>query len=446
MLRVAFLGNIANTHYRLARALRDDGAVDAHLFVSTSDAPGWRPEADDTHLTAGYPEWVHEGDWVTASSVLCPQRAAVTRELAAFDLVVASGVGPVFAQYAGRPWVFFVTGADLTVKPFPLTFWRWYPTLARRLAQVIAAIHQRRAIRRADRVLLQPFAPMVEAADRLAVTGQARSPRYFPLPVDTDRFCPHGPVADLATDADFVVFHPSRLVFDDSERMRRTGQWKGNDTLIRGFASFVRSGTAERPLLVLVDGPGSRDRAAARRLIAELGITRSVHWAVPPNGDLFRQPEMAALYRRADVVADEFGVGWFGFVTLEAAACGRPILSHDDEAVMADLYPWHPVVDASTADQVGDRLRQLAGQPDLRADLGARSRRWAEQFHSVDAIAGRYVDEFTSLAGELVASRTTAKATPSPARSSPGAPPSGTVAPRAQAAAAAVTSPNRPQS
>ena len=416
MLRVAFLGNIANTHYRLARALREDGAVDAHCFVSSSDAPGWRPEADDTHLTAGYPEWVHEGDWVTASSVLRPQRAAVTRELATFDLVVASGVGPVFAQYAGRPWVFFVTGADLTVKPFPLTFWRWYPTLARRLAQVIAATHQRRAIRRADRVLLQPFAPMVEAADRLAVTGQARSPRYFPLPVDPDRFCPHGPVADLATDADFVVFHPSRLVFDDSERMRRTGQWKGNDTLIRGFAELVRSGITERPLLVLVDGPGSRDRGATRRIVTELGITDAVLWAAPPNGEMFLQPEMAALYRRADVVVDEFGVGWFGFVTLEAAATGRPILSHVDESVMARLYPWHPVTDACTPTEVGERLRELAGRPELRHALGAQARRWAETFHAVDAVADRYVEEFESLAGELVATSTMAKAAANPAR------------------------------
>ena len=35
---------------------------------------------------------------------------------------------------------------------------------------------------------------------------------------------------------------------------------------------------------------------------------------------------MVALYQAADVVADEFGVGWFGYVTLEGLACGRPAL------------------------------------------------------------------------------------------------------------------------
>src|SRR5687767_14860898 len=128
MLRVAFLGNIANAHFRLARLLRERSAVDAHVFISDSDDAAWRPEVDDASLADDYPDWIHSGDWVTARSLVAPASAPITRALATFDLVVASGVGPVFAQHAGRPWIFYATGADLTVKPFPATFWRWYAT------------------------------------------------------------------------------------------------------------------------------------------------------------------------------------------------------------------------------------------------------------------------------------------------------------------------------
>ena len=54
---------------------------------------------------------------------------------------------------------------------------------------------------------------------------------------------------------------------------------------------------------------------------------------------------MRALYHRSDVVADEFGVGWFGYVTLEGLASSRPVLCHLDEQVMATMYPEHPILD-----------------------------------------------------------------------------------------------------
>lgn len=440
-MRVAFLGNIANVHFRLARLLRERRGVDAHVFVSDSDAPSWRPEADDPSLAGHHPGWIHAGDWITARSVLAPRSAPVTRELAAFDLVVASGLGPAFAQHAGRPWAFLVTGGDLTVKPFPVTFRRWYPTWPRRAAQLVAGAHQRAAIRSADRVLAQPFAPMEEALDRLGVAPDARSDRYFPLPVDTDRFGPEGPVADRCPEADFVVFHPSRLVLDDSPPMRRTGQWKGNDVLLAGFAHLVASGAATHPRLVLIDQAASRDRDRARALIDELGVAEQVTWVEPADGEHLTQPEMAAWYRRADVVADEFGVGWFGYVTLEGAACGRPVLSHVDQAVMRRLYPWHPVIDARTPGEVGHRLVELASSPDGRKEAGARSRRWIEAFHGPQAVTDRYIEAFARLADELVgASTTRPKPVARTTRSATGAPPVGNVAARAQAAAPTVTS------
>lgn len=401
-MRVAFFGNVANVHVRLARALRDHGGIDAHVFVSDRDPAAWRPEADDPTLHDAYPDWIHGGDWVTARSLLAPRSAAITRELAAFDLVVASGVGPVFAGHAGRPWTFLVTGGDLTVKPFPVTFWRWYPTWPHRAAQLVAGARQRAAIRRADRILTQPFAPMTEALDRLGVGAERRAGHYFPLPVDTDRFSPEGHTAAVG-DADFVVFHPSRIALDDGPRMVRSGQWKGNDVLLGAFADLVAADVVSRPRLVLIDQPASRDRERARDLIDRLGVVDRVTWIRPADGAHLSQPEMAALYRRADVVCDEFGVGWFGYVLLEGAACGRPIVSHVDDEVMAKLYPWHPVLGGRTRSEVAGRLVELASSPEGRRAAGTASRRWAEEFHGPDALAGRYVTEFGQLAVALVA-------------------------------------------
>ncbi len=409
-VRIAFFGNIANAQYRLVRALRSRAGIDAHLFIADSDVVSWRPENEDPDLAGAYPDWIHAGNWVTARSLVDPARSAIARELGRFDLIVASGVAPVFAQHAGRPWCFMATGGDLTVKPFPTTFWRFHPTWFRRAAQLVAGRHQKRAIRSADRLLYQPFAPFRDAAELLGLDTDRLLADYLPVPVDVDRFDPDAVLPDhalgvldqIGADREFVVFHPSRLVIEDTPLMRRTGQWKGNDTLVHGFAELVRRGNVSRPALVLVDSPCSRDREPIRRLVRELGLDDLVFWVRPPNGDVLSQPEMAALYRRADVVVNEFGVGWFGFVTLEGCAMGRPVVSHLDQEVMARMYPWHPVIEAKTPKQVADRFEALAADPDERRRAGERSREWALEFHAPDRVAERYVDAFTSLAAELL--------------------------------------------
>ncbi len=401
--RVAFIGNVANTHFRVASALRDRG-VDAHLFVSRTDAIGSRPENDDPSLAVGYPDWIHSDDWITPASLLLPWRAPLTRRLAQFDVVVASGPGPIYAQFAGVPWAFYVTGGDLTVKPFPVTFWRWYPNLRHRLAELIAGAWQRRAARRATRVWMQEFSPTVSAAARLRMPPSSRSRHVFPIVVDAASFAADRPDGDAdewvrgEISADhFVVFHPSRLVMDASPELVRTGQWKGNDVLLRGFAQFVQETGSTDARLVLPDRSHSRDVEDARRFAHTLGIDDQVTWLVPPDGASFDGDHMRALYRRADVVADQFSVGWFGYVTVEGLASGHPVLCRLDEAVMARMYPDHPVQNAADEAAVARLLKELWSQPDRRARVGAESREWVLRHHSEQAAAAVYVEAIDEL-------------------------------------------------
>jgi len=406
-VRVAFFGNVANSLFDIVRALRDVDGLDAHLYVSTTDSP--RPEDADPSLLQRYPDWLHAGDWITPVSLLAPWRAPVTRALSGYDLVVVSGPGPVFAQWTARPWCWFVSGADLTVKPFPITFWSRYPNLRHRLGEVVAGFWQRRAARRPTEMWLQPFAPMTGAATRLKVPPAAISPRYFPLMVDVDEFDPERPLerpddptVRRMVDADFSVFHPSRIVIRNTEAMRRTGQLKANDVLIRGFAEFVRRGEVARPLLVIPDVEMSPDLDLAKALVEELDIAPFVEWGPPPPPEGFPRHDLLDFYSVADVVADDFGVGWFGYVALEGLAMAKPVVTHVDGVVMDVLYDDpHPFCTAQTPGEVADRLSELAGDPDERAVIGRRGRDWVVSHHAPPAVRARYVDAFRELLENL---------------------------------------------
>jgi hypothetical protein len=184
------------------------------------------------------------------------------------DLLVTNGHGPMFAQFSGRPWAFFATGGDLTTIPFPWRFRSQYRTARARFGMFGVAPWQRRAIRRATDIWVQRFPPNLSALDRLHVKKDRISADYFPFPLDTELFSPLSPHLSetaetelIAAKGDFVIFHPSRLMMVDTVERRESGQWKGNDVLLRGFEKFAKSCGSNRPLLVLIDRTESPDMA-----------------------------------------------------------------------------------------------------------------------------------------------------------------------------------------
>lgn len=390
-------GNTANTLYQIAKALRARSTFDIHLFVDDRHNPVMLPESDDPELRAGYPLWIHRGRYLGPRCYLMPWTSPVVRELSAFDLVIVAGEGPIFAQFTGRPWCFLATGGDLTMLPFPRRFgFRHRGRRAKAIALVLA-FWQRRALHRATEIWSQPFRPFRLAIDRLGLRPERVSPDYFPYGVDGAAFADDDtlvtdPVArTLRADHDFILFHPSRLMISAEPALRDAGQWKRNDLLLRAFARLVASGATRRPVLLMPDRTDSPDVAAARVLVRELGIEDSVVWLRPPRSNGYTRSELVHYYRIADVVADDFGAGWFGAVALETLAAGRPLVTHVDEAAMRILYPWHPMLSVATEDGVVDALLSLARDPVRRREIGLRGRVWIREFHTGDAIADRYL-------------------------------------------------------
>lgn len=394
---MALLGNVANCLLPIAQALRDEG-IEADLFIDSSAPAIARPENSDAGLADA--PWIRRGRWFSPWALLAPRWARVVRLLRTYDLIVVSGPGPTFAQWAGRPWCWLVSGADLTVTPFPWTFRSAFPTRVRRVAAYPLAHWQRRAAGRAHEIWVQPFEPMRDAIARLGLGSPPVSDRYMPLMVEVDHLrqgtgepvpADLVPIINQMDAADLVLFHPSRIIMDATDANRRSGQWKGNGKLLHALADLRSRGDGDGILLVLLCVAGSRDLAPAKGLARELGVEDQILWARPPGRDAFTRDQMRHLYAHSDVVADEFAAGWFGLVTLEALAMGLPVVSHVDEAAMAVLYPGgHPIRSALEPHDIAGRIAELR-DPQLRATVGASGQAWIEVHHSAHAVKARYL-------------------------------------------------------
>jgi len=200
---------------------------------------------------------------------------------------------------------------------------------------------------------------------------------FVPHPVDEDKYTP-GPSplrADLDAASDrLVLYAPARHDWRD----------KGNDILLRGFASFARGRPDRRPLLLLTSWGAEIERS--RRLVAELGVGDLVRWDPP-----LPKRRMIEAYRAADIVLDQFAYGTFGGVVPEAMACGRPVILAFDAALHRWCFPeLPPVLDARTDAAVAARLEQLADDTGLRDRIGRDGREWVESHHGWRLVVARH--------------------------------------------------------
>jgi glycosyltransferase involved in cell wall biosynthesis len=152
----------------------------------------------------------------------------------------------------------------------------------------------------------------------------------------------------------------------------------------------------ERPVVVF-HAPNHREVKGTRFLIAaceelqaegeplELRLVENV-----PNSEIRRH------LAEADIVADQFIVGWYALFAIEAMAMAKPVLCYlrPDLLELYTLYSFAgecPLVNTPPL-EIKERLRELIHDAKRRRELGLAGRRYVEDYHSLEAV-GTWLDE-----------------------------------------------------
>lgn len=401
-MKVAFYGNVCNNYYTLAKALRNKLGVDAHLYLNLKADIQNLPESDDPELANNYPDWIHYGrQWDPVLFFKKLDRTFI-RELNKYDVVFLSEFGVMLAPYLKTTTLFYVTGGDLTQLPFPTKFSHKYKGAFEKLKWQFFGFHQRRGIRRCTRILTQPFFPFANALKELGVDKNRISKCYFPILMDT-QVISENPQAINEIDSynreqlskfKFIILHPSRINMDDSKPGIDSGQWKGNDNLLKGLALFIQKFDKKDICVAMPDRIYSPDIPKAKKIIEELGIQDNIVWLKPPVPQGFSRKELINFYSISQLVADEFATGWFGSIVVEGLACRKPTFCYVDQSVMKQLYPWHPIVSVKTPEEIADAIALYYFDEQKRLEDGEHSREWAIKFHSIREGTEIYINNF----------------------------------------------------
>lgn len=401
-MKVAFYGNVCNNYFTLAKALRKELNIDAHLYLNHKADIQNRPESDDPQLKDNYPHWIHLSKKWDFIPMLSRLDRSFIKELNQYDVVFLSQFGVTLAPFLKNKTVFYVTGGDLTQIPFPSKFSHKYKNPIERLIWQYVGLMQRRGIRRSDRILTQPFFPFVNALKELRIDNSKVSKCYFPILLDTDVFTKNvnaGREIDqynkaLLAPFKFIILHPSRINLDQSKAGLHSGQWKGNDNLFKALAICKKKYRIEDACIAMPDRIFSPDIGKAKKIISDLGIESNIVWLKPPNPQGFPRKQLMNFYSISDIVADEFATGWFGSIVIEGMACSKPTFCYVDEQVMKQLYPWHPVISSKDPEELAELISAFYFDKEKKEEHGALSRKWVTEFHSIKKGSDIYINNF----------------------------------------------------
>ena len=123
--------------------------------------------------------------------------------------------------------------------------------------------------------------------------------------------------------------------------------------------------------------------SAVEKLKAE-GFSFEFH-LLPPT---FTQKEVREKITEADIYVDELLCGSHGMTSVEAMASGKPTICYIRDDLL-NKYPKDLPIVSANPDNIYTQLKKLIQDPNLRYDIGMRSRQYAERYHSLTTVGQR---------------------------------------------------------
>jgi glycosyltransferase involved in cell wall biosynthesis len=152
---------------------------------------------------------------------------------------------------------------------------------------------------------------------------------------------------------------------------------------------YVGARDTNEPPVRVVHAPNHRHFKGTDYLVA--AVARLREEGLPLELDLVeRVPNAEALarYARADIVAEQFLIGFHGYTALEAMALGKPVICFIRKPEYVAAPGECPIVSADP-DQLLAALRALVVDAPGRRRLGLQGRAYVERHYSLAAFAER---------------------------------------------------------
>lgn len=106
-------------------------------------------------------------------------------------------------------------------------------------------------------------------------------------------------------------------------------------------------------------------------------------------------------YRKADLIVDQLLLGWYGVLTLEGLALGKPVVVYVRDDLYEAFTPRIPIANA-TPDTLKDVLRPLIGEFEARRAIAQQGPEFVRQVHDVRTVASQLREIYDEVAAKPI--------------------------------------------
>jgi len=110
----------------------------------------------------------------------------------------------------------------------------------------------------------------------------------------------------------------------------------------------------------------------------------------------FTQSQVRELLSEVDIYVDEILCGSYGLTAIESMSCGKPTIVYIREDLL-EKYPADlPLVNANP-DTIYMKLKELIEDAKLRNEIGQKSRKYVEKYHSLEVIGPQLLEIYKEI-------------------------------------------------
>ena len=293
--------------------------------------------------------------------------AKIARE---FDLIFSIGLGGIwFLPFIRKPIVSYATGADLA----ELSGGKGYSGIQVKLARII--------FKKAKLVFHSIETCHIEMIKKLGIKNSIPWRQF----IDTHFW--KGDIKEKGTVLN--IFHPTSHIWIPKFKGQRL---KSNDVAFKGFRKYLDEG-GKGKLFFRNRGQNIKE---TKKLIKDLQLEQFVQ-ELPDSQNREEQKE---IMEKIDIVIDQFGVGNFGLIALEAMSMGKPVIVYFPLESAKQSYPKPekipPILNALSPNDVSKHLINMSDTKKLY-EQSKISQDWINEYHTPEILSRWYLKKINSI-------------------------------------------------
>lgn len=345
-MNILIAGNLANTGFYLTSQLINN-KINAELLMENN--PKFESDPKNSGFFEGmYPNWIRFFDKKKS------WKFQIIKIMKRYDIIGAATEFPIFALFSFKPFVAIATGSDLYELAHKKSLKGLLLKLAYKKAKVVvftlpSQISYVKKLKLKNATFLPLFRKEVKSNKELQVEERKK----------------------------FVIFHPTNHLWD----------FKKNDIFLKSFIKLAKS--RDDVFLITIN------RGVDAEKSIELLKNADIEGKYEIISKTLNQDQLYEYYQNCDIVADQFGIGSFGYIGQEILKLGKPLMCYIEKDNYEKLYGEKPpVLSSQNVDELVMLMNEVITDKTKYQKVSLESKRWYEKYHSETVLIKKYISLF----------------------------------------------------